>query len=52
MNNSFTAAAASNNENADRSLIRVRNMVYANKKEREAEKSVCSFIVNKVLNQG
>ena len=52
MNNSLTAGAASSNENTDRSLIRVRNMVYANKKEREAEKSVCSFIVNKVLNQG
>ena len=51
MNNSFTAAVASNNS-TDRSLIRVRNMVYANKKEREAEKNVCSFIVSKVLNQG
>ena len=52
MNNSFTARAASNNDDTGRSLIKVRNMVYANKKEREAEKSVCSFIVNKVLNQG
>ena len=27
-------------------------MVYANKKERQAEKNACSFIVSKVLNQG
>jgi hypothetical protein len=28
----------------------VLNMVYANKKEREAEKEVCKYIVTKVLN--
>ena len=32
--------------------VKVRNMVYANKKEREHEKNVCSYMVEKVLNQG
>ena len=57
--NSFTTAAAQNNNNnyvassnnsTERSQKRVRNMVYANKKERQAEKNACSYIVSKVLN--
>lgn len=30
---------------------KVRNMVFANKEERRAEKEVCKFILTKVLNQ-
>ena len=32
--------------------VRVRNMVFANKKERQAEKQVCQYIIKNVLNQG
>lgn len=34
------------------STTRVRNMVFANKKERTQERDVCNYIVTKVLNQG
>jgi hypothetical protein len=31
--------------------VKVRNMVYANKEERQTEKEVCKYILTKVLNQ-